>query len=299
MNLNVSLDQWRALLAVIDRGGYAPAAEFLGKSQSAVSYLIRQLESQLGVAVFELQGRRAVPTAAGQVLYRRARQLLDQAQALEHTASMLGRGVEAEIAIAADLILPADQVLRCLQRFYQEFPNTRVELIESVLSGTEDALVQRLVDLAITARVPVGFLGDPVLEMPMIAVAHPQHPLHLLNRELTYEDLRQYRQLIVRDSGIHRRHSEGWQGAEQRLTVSHLTTSLQAARLGLGYAWYPAAYIRDDIERGTLKRLPLREGGLRRVQTYLVFTDRDCAGPATRRLAELLHEQLPAICAGH
>lgn len=298
MSPSVSLDQWRALLAVIDRGGYAQAAEFLNKSQSAVSYSIRQLETQLGVAVFELRGRRAVPTAAGQVLYRRARALLDEATALEQAAQQIGRGVEAEVVVAADLIVPAESLLHCLQRFAQEFPDTRVELIESVLSGTEDALVQRIADLAITARVPVGFLGDPVLEMPMVAVAHPDHPLHALQRELTYDDLRRFRQLIVRDSGAHRRRSEGWQGSEQRLTVGHLTTSLQAARLGLGYAWFPAAYIREDLERGTLKRLPLREGGLRRVQTYLVFTDRDCAGPATLRLAALLREALPAICSG-
>jgi len=299
MNPTVSLDQWRALLAVIDQGGYAQAAEFLNKSQSAVSYLIRQLETQLGVAVFEIQGRRAVPTVAGQMLQRRARVLLDEAAAMEQAAAQLGRGVEAEVALAADLIVPAEQVLRALQGLYEQFPATRVELIESVLSGTEDALVQRQVDLAITTRVPVGFLGDPVVDMPMVAVAHPGHALLLLDRELTYADLRRHRQLVVRDSGVHRRHSEGWQGSEQRLTVGHLTTSLRALRLGLGYAWLPAAYVRDYLDRGELALLPLREGALRRVTVYLVYADRDCAGPATRRLAELLREQLATICAGH
>lgn len=299
MNPTVSLDQWRALLAVIDRGGYAQAAEYLNKSQSAVSYLIRQLETQLGVAVFELQGRRAVPTVAGQMLQRRARSLLDEAAAMEQAAAQLGRGIEANLAIAADLIVPGNQILTCLEQLYVEFPNTRVELLESVLSGTEDALVQRAVDLAITTRVPVGFLGDLLVNMPMVAVAHPSHPLFAPERELTYADLRRYRQLIVRDSGVHRRHTEGWHGAEQQLTVGHLTTSLQAVRMGLGYAWFPAAYIGEDLERGELKLLPLREGGLRQVPTYLVFADRDCAGPVTRRLAELLRERLSLICEAH
>src|SRR5690625_7704552 len=71
----VTLEQWRALLAVIDAGSYAKAAEQLGKSQSAVSYSIQQLETALEVAVFELKGRRAVPTPAGELLYRRARHL--------------------------------------------------------------------------------------------------------------------------------------------------------------------------------------------------------------------------------
>src|SRR5690606_12468043 len=87
----VSLDQWRALLAVIDAGGYAKAAEMLNKSQSAVSYAIQQLETLLGVAVFELQGRRAVPTPVGDALYRRARVLLEQARSEEHTSELQSR----------------------------------------------------------------------------------------------------------------------------------------------------------------------------------------------------------------
>ncbi len=96
MEPKVSLDQWRAFLAVIDAGGYAKAAEALGKSQSAVSYAISQLETALGVAVFELQGRRAVPTPAGDVLYRRARHLLMEAENLETAASVRQGGASGE-----------------------------------------------------------------------------------------------------------------------------------------------------------------------------------------------------------
>src|SRR5690554_3942002 len=159
----VSLDQWRALLAVIDAGGYAKAAEMLNKSQSAVSYAIAQLETSLGVAVFELQGRKAVTTPAGDLLYRRARLLLEQAERLEKSAACLSIKVEPLVKIAADLIIPPAQVLACLATFSEEFQDTRIEVLESVLSGTEDALLQRHVDLAITARVPPGFVGEKLL----------------------------------------------------------------------------------------------------------------------------------------
>ncbi|HCS63314.1 MAG TPA: LysR family transcriptional regulator, partial [Cellvibrio sp.] len=82
----VTLEQWRALLAVIDAGGYAKAAELLNKSQSAVSYAISQLETALSVKVFQLQGRKAVASPAGELLYRRAKQLLEQAERLEKSA---------------------------------------------------------------------------------------------------------------------------------------------------------------------------------------------------------------------
>ena len=56
---HISLEQWRALVAVVEAGGYAQAAEALHKSQSAVSYAVQKIETQLALKVFELQGRRA------------------------------------------------------------------------------------------------------------------------------------------------------------------------------------------------------------------------------------------------
>lgn len=292
----VTLEQWRALLAVIDAGGYAKAAELLNKSQSAVSYSIAQLESALGVKVFQLQGRKAVPSPAGELLYRRARQLLEQAERLEKSAGCLSIKVEPLVKIAADLIIPPIRVLQCLEIFAKDFPDTRVEIFESVLSGTEDALLQRQVDLAIGGRVPTGFMGEKLVTVTMHGVSSPDHPLQQLGRTINYEDMRQHRQIIVRDSGQYRRRTEGWQEADQRWTVSHIKTSLDAIRMGLGYAWLPDAYTHEDIEAGRLKYLPVEVGAVREVPTYLTFADNEFAGPATRRLAEVLKENLPKMC---
>ncbi len=292
----VTLEQWRALLAVIDAGGYAKAAELLNKSQSAVSYSISQLESALGVKVFQLQGRKAVPSPAGELLYRRARQLLEQAERLEKSAGCLSIKVEPLIKIAADLIIPPIRVLQCLEIFAKDFPDTRVEIFESVLSGTEDALLQRHVDLAIGGRVPTGFMGEKLVTVTMHGVSSPDHPLQQLGRAINYEDMRQHRQIIVRDSGQYRRRTEGWQEADQRWTVSHIKTSLDAIRMGLGYAWLPDAYTHEDILAGRLKYLPVEVGAVREVPTYLTFADNEFSGPATRRLAEVLKENLPKMC---
>ncbi len=75
-----SLDHWRALAMVVDEGGYARAAEALGKSQSTVSHSILRLEELLGTRVLRIQGRRAVLTEVGAVVLRRARVLLGEAR---------------------------------------------------------------------------------------------------------------------------------------------------------------------------------------------------------------------------
>ena len=294
----VSLDQWRALAAVVDTGSYAKAAELLNKSQSSVTYAVQQLQSSLGVKAFEIKGRKAALTPTGQLLYRRGRTLLEEAEALEHAAQKLSAGWEAEIGIAVEVLFPTWLLLDCLQRFGQESPHTRIEVIESVLGGTPEAVLQHRVDLAITGMIPQGMTGDPLMRMRMLLVAHPEHPLHALGRELTMQDLRAHRHLVVRESGT-TRNARTVIEAVQRWTVGHMATSMQAALKGYGYAWFPEEKILEELTAGTLKPLPMRDGGERYGQLYLVFADRDAAGPGTLRLAEIIRERTAATCEKH
>jgi DNA-binding transcriptional LysR family regulator len=294
-NPRISLEQWRSLVAVVDAGGYAQAAEALHKSQSAVTYAVQKMEALLGVKIFEVVGRKAHLTSTGEVLYRRAKALLDEAGALEGAAGTLAAGWEAELRLSVEIIFPTWLLLECFARFAEERPQTRIELYESVLSGTEEALLQRKVDLAIGSQIPPGFMGDHLMRLRFIALAHPDHPLHRLGRELTLQDLRKHRHLIIRDTGSQRR-SGSWLGAEQSWTVSQKATSIHAAVMGLGFAWFPEETVRGELERGELKPLPLREGGERWGELYLVFADRDYAGPGARRLAEIIREHVVGSC---
>ena len=294
-NPRISLEQWRALLAVVDAGGYAQAAAALHKSQSSVTYAVQKLESLLGVKAFKVLGRKARLTPGGAVLYRRAKSLLEDASALEGAAGSLAAGWESELRIAAEIIFPTWLLLQCCARFGEEQPQTRLELYETVLGGTDEALQQRRVDLAICSQIPAGFTGDPLMRIRFIPVAHPGHPLHQLGRELTLQDLRRHRHLIIRDSGSQRR-SGSWLGAEQSWTVSQKATSIHAASTGLGFAWYADDTIRGELDRGELKQLPMREGKERWAELYLVYADRDYAGPGALRLAELLREQVAQQC---
>jgi DNA-binding transcriptional LysR family regulator len=295
---HITLEQWRALLAVVDAGGYAQAAEALHKSQSSVTYAVQKLQSLLGVKAFEIQGRKAILTPTGQLLYRRAKALLDEASGLEKAAGALSAGWEAEIRVAVEHIFPTWLMLDSLARFGEESPHTHIELIETVLSGTEELLLKGQADLAIAGRVPPGFAGDALIRMAFVLAASPAHPLHHLGHEPTYADLRSHRQLVVRESGT-QRGTRTFLDAKQRWTVSHMGASIEAVRLGYGYGWFPEDRIRNELAAGTLKRLALSEGGERHAELYLVVADRDTTGPGTRRLAEIIRETVSTACRGH
>ncbi|MDB5809027.1 MAG: LysR family transcriptional regulator [Betaproteobacteria bacterium] len=294
----IGLEQWRALIAVVDAGGYAQAAEALNKSQSAVTYSVQKLEAVLDVKAFEIHGRKAVLTPTGQLLYRRARALLDEAGALEKSARSLSAGWEPEIRIAVEVLFPTWLILDCLDRFGAEAPDTRIELIESVISGTQEALLSGHAALAIAGSIPAGFTGDHLIRLRMVVAASPDHALHQLKRKLTLKDLRAHRQLVVRETG-QIRGARTTVEATQRWTVSNMSSSIIAARAGYGYGWFPEYKIRDELDANTLKALPLREGGERFIELYLVFADRDAAGPGTLRLAEIIRESIAGSCRKH
>jgi DNA-binding transcriptional LysR family regulator len=289
----VSLDQWRALLAVVDAGGYAQAAQRLHRSQSSVSYAVRQLEAALGVRAFAIEGRRAVLTPTGEMLVRRARFLLDEAAAIEQAARRLSAGWEAEVRLAVEVAMPTSPLLASLERFGAEGPGTRIELLEVVLGHLTDVLGRGEADLAIFGAVPMGYIGEPLMQLRFVLAANPAHPLHRLRRPLSMRDLRAHRHLVVRESSAERPTAPPLQ-ATQRWTVSHMTTSIEAARAGYGFAWLPEEKIRPELEAGTLRPLKLRDGGERLENLYLIFADREHAGPATLRLAQIIRDTIAA-----
>ena len=134
------------------------------------------------------------------------------------------------------------------------------------------------------------------MPLRMILVAHPEHPLHKLGRPLTMRDLRAHRQLVIRETDALRA-TKTMVEATQRWTVSHISTAIFAASMGFGYGWYPEERIRGELRDGKLKPLPLREGAERVGQLYLVYADRENAGPGTLRLAEIIQESVKAECA--
>ncbi|WP_104205291.1 LysR family transcriptional regulator [Billgrantia saliphila] len=292
----VTLAQWQMLAAVVDHGGFARAAEAVHKSPSTLNHAVHKLEQQLGVQVLEPVGRQVRLTEAGEMLLRRARQLIEGAEALEDVAGRLAEGLEAEVVLSIDQIFPTDALAMALSRFSAEYPYVRVQLHETVLNGGIEMLYDGRADLTISGLAAQGFLGEPLVTIRFIAVAHRDHPLHALERALDLRDLQRHRQMVVRDSALRQSMDAGWLKAEQRWTVSHLETSVDMVRRGLAFAWLPETRINTELETGALLPLPLAAGGIREVPMQMIFRDRDRAGPATHAMARALHEAVSSTC---
>jgi len=284
----ISLEQWLTFKTVVDEGTFSKAAEVLSKSQSSISYTISKMEEQLPSPALEIRGRKAVLTEIGMVLYRRAVQLLDMALDIEEAASCIAKGWETEVALNVDSIVPFSPVLKAVDDFCKQAPQTRVSLLESTLSGTTEALLERRADIVLSSQTPPGYFGTRLTTISMIAVAHTNHPLNLKRNILTEQDLLMHRQIVVRDSGSKRTQNTGWLEAEQRLTVSHFSHSVLAIQAGLGFAFVPKHVVNDYLVRGEFKQLSLDTDVDRQLTVYLTLATPDKEGPAVKALTQNL-----------
>ncbi len=281
----ITLEQWAAFKAVVEEGSFAKAADALNKSQSSVSYAIGKLEENLPAPVFLQQGRKAELTPIGQALYRHAERLLNTACEVEAAAHTMARGWEPLIRLGIDQLLGPEDVLCALERFSKQSPSTRITLLEGALSGTDELLLERRADIVLTPHLPPGFLGTPLTQIQMIPVAHPNHPLARMT-DVQASDLRQHRQIVLRDSGTKREKDAGWLGSEQRWTVSHFATTVKVLQSGLGFAFLPQNIVRQELAEGSLSTITLSEGQRGQITLYLVMPDHENTGPASRALAK-------------
>ncbi|MCO7227066.1 LysR family transcriptional regulator [Pleionea sp. CnH1-48] len=288
MNPKITLEHWAAFVAVIDEGSYSKAAILLGKSQSTVSYAISRIEEQLGGAVLKMKGRKAELTDLGKVMLRKARRLLEDAAGIESLAACLNEGWESEITLVIDALYPLQKVLDALEVFAIHGRSTRVKLMETSLSGTDEMLFAGEADLVLTPRIPTGFVGQNVAEAEFVPVAHPQHELHQLGRAISMQDLEQYRQVVLRDTGSRRNQDAGWLKSEQRLTVSHFHTSIEVLKRGLAFAFLPRSYVEQELALNNLMVLPLEGGERGKINLYLINARGERSGPATKLMANIL-----------
>ena len=288
-----SMKQWAVLAAVVDHGGFAQAAEVLHRSQSAVSYAVARLQEALDISLLVVEGRKAVLTPHGETLLKRARTLLGDLETLDLLARSLKQGWEPTLNLVVDTACPREHLLSIVAMLQKLCPNTQLQFADAVLSGAEEAIVDGSANVVVTTLVPPGFLGEWLFDVTFIAVAHANHPLLQLDRQLMSKDLWRHAQSVVRDSGMKHPRDDGWLGSNVLYTFSNMEGSIATVQAGLTYAWLPEHLVEEPLHRGVLRRLPLVVGATRKVSLYLVLIRPDLAGPAARAVVEYFQRLIP------
>jgi len=286
--MNTTLDEWEILQAIIQLGGFAPAAQQLNRSQSTISYAMKRLQSRLGIQLFELKGRKAHLTEAGRVLLADAEPHLAGFYQLEQRARSLASGGESEIRLSVDSIFPNDRLFAALFEFTRRFPYVHPKLRQGTFLCSETEFSAHGAHLCVAALMSREYYAKPILEIRVLAVARRDHPLHALQQPLSRIDLVQHTIVTIEGaaSSIPRRQPRS--PAQRFLSVATIEAAIDAVRSGLCFGWLPLYRIQPYLDRGELLPLQMRIGGTREVRLNIICRDLSPGSRELNALAELL-----------
>ncbi|SQD80753.1 LysR family transcriptional regulator [Moritella yayanosii] len=287
----VSLEQWYIFKIVVEQGSFQGAADYLIKSQSSISYAIQKLQDNLGVRLFEQQGRRAVVTDMGKKMLIQADELLMQAASIEQLAGEYSAGWEPLLKVMTTQLFPQQLLTDVLVLFAQQCTVTSIDFQQGTLSGVTDAATYGTADLIISSQIPTGFTGEKLCPAQLSRFVHHQHPLALLNRPLTLAELKSHAQIVMSDSSSLRSVDAGWLGSQQRWTVNNFQESLSLVKQRLGHATLPVNRIQDELANGELVELIIEDHVRLDLSLYLVYANKKTLGVAGLLFAKLLKQQ--------
>lgn len=286
-----TLDQLRLFLAVADEGSFNAAAKRHGRAISAVSYGIAQLEAQLGVTLFDREGsRRPVLTEAGKALLADARAVTDDIDALTARVRAMNTGLESELTLALDVMIPTARVASILRDFQQFFPTVDLRLHVEALGAIAALLLDGRAELGVSGPVVVD---DTALErralgtVALVPVAAPGHAL-AARGEIAPGTARQHLQLVLTDRSRLTDGRDFSVSASRTWRLADLGAKHALLIEGIGWGYMPLHRIEADLAARRLVRLAIPEQPDVAYRLHAQWR-KDCpAGPARQWLLEAL-----------
>ncbi|SMY33581.1 HTH-type transcriptional regulator CynR [Photobacterium malacitanum] len=290
MRLKSTLDQWLTLHEIDRAGSFQAAAIVLNKSHTTLIYSVKKLESQLGVVLVEVQGRRAVLTEEGKSLLRRATTMLEQARELEDISQQLSRGFESEITIAVDHLCDLTWLYKPMQQYISANSATSIQVVETSLTKTTDMVTNQRADISIINLPITNYPAEAFGVITMVPIVAKRHPLALKTR-VSLTDMSMLPQIVIRDLGCEptqkRQQDVGWLKSRQRITVDNFDHAFQAVEQGVGYCRLPKHMVRDR-KNAQVVVLEVEQAQKYQVPMHLTLPKAAKTGPAAKAFYDIL-----------
>ena len=259
----------RIFLAVVDAGSFAAAGRHLNRAVSVISYGVANLESQLGIVLFEREGsRKPVLTSAGRAVLAEARQIAQGFDGLRAKVTGLLEGLEGEVNLAVDVMLPSARLGRILRAFATEFPTVSLRLHVEALGAITSLVLNRTAIIGISGPLASGLEDIERIaagSVAMVPVAAPDHPLGRMET-IAPGAGRNYTQLVLTDRSNSTEGHDFSVLSPKTWRLADLGAKHALLREGIGWGNMPLHMVYADLVAGTLIRLnmPEHSGGIYR-----------------------------------
>lgn len=289
-----SLDQLRIFLAVAEEGSFGAAARRMGRAVSAISYGIAQLEAQLGVTLFEREGSRLpVLTEDGRGLLVEAKSVADGIDHLLAKTQSLHAGLESEVSLVVDVMLPGEVTASVLRDFREMFPTVALRLQVEALGAVAGCVLDGGAGLAIGGPVlsdHVQLERQTIGAVELVPVAAPGHPL--ASDDVQPGESRKHLQLVLSDRSPLTEGREFSVLSPQSWRLADLGAKHALLKEGIGWGNMPRHTVSDDLAAGRLCELDLPEKPGANYTLSALWRRDARPGPATSWLIDAIRERL-------
>jgi LysR family hydrogen peroxide-inducible transcriptional activator len=293
-----TLRQLQYVVAVADALSFRRAAERCHVSQPSLSAQLAQLETVLGVRLFERDRRRVLLTAAGKELVERARRLLVDADELIEAARRAGDPLNGTLRIGviptvSPYLLPA--VAPALRKSY---PRLAVLWLEDKTEILVRDLERGALDAALVAlEAELGDVESEVIaEDPFVLVTPRDHPLGARQTEATPAELRGEDVLLLDEGHCFRAQALALcskaRAHELEFRATSLTTLTQMIAAGAGVTLLPRLAVSTEVQRSQLSVRPFADPVPKRTLA-LIWRKRSSLSAAFKQVAATVRSAYP------
>lgn len=289
----VTLDQLRAFVAVVEEGSFSAAARKLQRVQSAISTSMANLESQLGLPIWDRTTKVAKLTEQGKALLTAARRVLGEVDALRRLSAGMVLGLEASVSLCVDALFPLRALIDLCSAFAKEFPAVDLRIDTQVLSAVSARVLQGTATLGVASPggIASGLERQVLSAIRMVPVVSASHPLAAVKGRIPQRRFADAIQIVLSersDSGIDDRgvlSPRTWR-------VADLHTKHMMLVAGLGWGNLPEHLARDDLRQGRLVAIAPEPWGEDEHTLYFsaIYRSDTTFGPAHRWLLRTLEE---------
>jgi DNA-binding transcriptional LysR family regulator len=289
----LSSSQLRILIAIAETGSFTLAAQRLGLTQPGVSHSVLELETNLGVRLFERRrGEGALPTQAGKRALIEARAALVHLERLEQAARDEVNLVSGRLRIACFPSASRSHIPTVLAEYHRQYPNVRLEVFEGGGETTERDIRNREVDLGMVALPTANdFVTFPAYQDELMVVVHQDSPIKGKKGRVSPRDLLEIPFLMPDDATQELVNSVfATAGCEPRwgLSAENASLRLELVRQGLGVTMMPANNLPPASQQRGLRVLQLQPNVIRHV--CFAALSLESLSPAASMFVNLLNQ---------
>ena len=259
---HMDFDQLHTFLEIVRLKSFSRAAQTCFRTQPAISAQIRQMEQELGTALFERFGSRISLTTAGKIFSEYAQQLLEVRRQAIQAVAELDHIPKGELVIAANEATCVHVLPGVFSGYKQRFPEVQLQVTRAYGARAVQAVLENSVDFAVT-QLP---LQERKLEIVKIysdevrLLAPPGHPL-ARSKSVTAQEIAEYPLLLPKTGRTRSQLDQFLEPAESRVKISmELESSEMIKRFvmaGLGIGFMAVSSAREEIAARRLKDIPL------------------------------------------